>query len=163
MLRAIVPSLPSSGTGIPFTSINNSAPTMLPTGGAIPFAVAYSTDANNNPTQIVLTNQDQAQAVYTLNQPNPGFWDSLFQEAFVSSLAAYLVPALSLHLPLMQLAIQRAEGLIARARAQDANEGVHVMDHLPDWIRARGGEGGMPNWPYLWTNNGYVDIAWPNY
>lgn len=161
-MRFIVPSLPSGVGGVPQTSINNAAATLLPGRGAIPFAVAYDTDADGNPIKIVLTNQSQAQAVYTVDQPNPQAWDSLFQEAMVSALGAFLVPALSLHISLLQLQVGRSEQLIARARAADGNEGPVSQDHEPDWIRARGGGWGRESiWGQAWTQAGYVDLCWP--
>lgn len=161
-IRFLVPSLPALGTGTPQTTINNVAPIWFPGGGQIPFAVVYDTDTSNNPMEVILTNQSQAQAVYTVNEPNPQQWDSLFQEAMVSSLAAYFVPALSLHVDLMKAQIGRAETLIARARVADGNEGVTVMDHVPDWIRARGTARGC----YWWNQGGfqyggYTDMCWP--
>ena len=160
-MRFIVPSLPSGVGSVPPTTASIGAATCLPGSGQIPFAVAYANDASNNPAIVILANQSQAQAVYTVNQPNPIIWDSLFQEAMVSSLAAYFVPALSLHLPLMQAQIARAEALITRARVSDGNEGVTIMDHLPDWIRARGGESG-----WNWNGGGFqyggcIDMCWP--
>ena len=161
-MRMIVPSLPSTGVGgAAMTSYNNSAPTLLPGGiGQIPFAVAYSTDQTGSPIRIVLTNQCQAQAIYTVNQPNPIIWDSQFQAAMVSSLAAYLVPALSLNLALMQGMIKNSEMIIAQARAADGNEGSHTQDHIPDWMRARGGESrfcGIGGW--FGTN--FTSMVWP--
>lgn len=146
-VRFLVPSLPSAGLGASPTTLSNQAPTWVwTTSGKIPFAVAYATDNSGNPIQIVLTNQDQAQAVYTVNQGNPAIWDSKFQAAMVASLAAYLVPALSLNMPLMQASIATAERLIGEARVADGNEGDMVLDHVPDWIRARRGAGGMAPW-----------------
>ena len=136
----IVPSFPSADNSVvPQTTLGNAAGTWLPTGGQIPFKVATSFDSHNNVTLCVLTNQDQAQAVYTVNQPNPATWDSLFQAAMVASLGAFLVPALSLSLPLMNLQIKNAEMAIAQARARDGNEGVTTQDHTPDWFVARAG------------------------
>ncbi len=163
-IRYIVPSYPAQvGGGTPQTTINNSAGTWLPNGNQIPYLVQTNSSPQNDPILVILTNQDQAQAVYTVNQPNPAAWDSLFQAAMVASLGAYLVPALSLSMPLMQLAIQTAEKAIAIARVSDGNEGVTVMDHNPDWMRARsGGSGygvGMTNY------GGYCfqDMAWSSY
>jgi hypothetical protein len=161
-MRYIVPSLPSGVGGVPQTTYSNASPTWLPGGGQIPFAVAYNTDSSNNPIETVLTNQCQAQAVYTVNQPNPIIWDSLFQQAMVNSLAAFLVPALSLNLQLMQLAIGTADKIIAQARVADGNEGVTVLDHYPDWMRARGGEGGWGFWSGGFQYGGAIcDMAWP--
>jgi hypothetical protein len=161
-LRSIVPFLPpeTAGSGTPMMTINNNAPTTIPNDGAIKFAVAYDVDAQNNPIVVILTNQTQAQAIYTVNQSNPTIWDSMLQEAMVSSLAAFLVPALSLNIQLLSASTTRADKIIAEARTADSNESVTVMDHTPDWILARASN---------WANNGYdgwfwppyVDMAWP--
>lgn len=164
-MRFIVPSLPSNtGGSVPATTINNAAGTWLPNGGQIPFVVSYAPDLNNSPIIVILTNQSQAEAVYTVDQPNPAAWDSLFQAAMVSSLAAFLVPALSLSLPLMQMSIANAEKVIAQARVADGNEGVTVMDHLPDWMQARGGAQGMglgAGYGFS-TWGGYCNVSWPS-
>ena len=162
--RYIVPSFPAQQAGVPpQTTINNSSATCLPNGGQIPFAVSSSNDSNNSPIEIILTNQDQAIGVYTANIPNPAIWDSLFQAGMVASLAAYLVPALSLSMPLMDRSVASAERIIAQARAADGNEGVTTMDHLPDWMAARQGGGGFGlgyGYGYnLWY--GYQGMNWP--
>jgi hypothetical protein len=145
------------------TSYNNAALTILPGSGQIPYAVAYATDAQGNPIQVILTNQSQAQALYTINQPNPVIWDSQFQAAMVAALGAYLVPALNMALPLMNMSMQAAERLIAQARVSDGNEGVTSMDHVPDWMRARAGGSGY-GLGLGWNGYGYgayCDMAWP--
>lgn len=161
----IMPSFPvNSGSSTPATTIQNTAGTFIPMGGQIPFAVSSSNDTNNSPIEIILTNQDQAVGVYTANIPNPAIWDSLFQAGMVASLAAYLVPALSLDLPLMDRSVASAERIIATARAADGNEGVTVMDHLPDWMAARAGGGGF-NWGWGWgfptTYGLFGNMVWP--
>lgn len=162
-MRFIVPSLPmNEGGTVPATTINSAAGTWIPNGGQIPFAVTTITTSNGSPILVVLTNQDQAQAVYTVNQPNPAAWDSLFQAAMVASLGAFLVPALSLSFQLMQLCIAQAERAIAVARAADGNEGVTTMDHLPDWMAARAGAQG--SWGYNFSSyGGYCNIIWPEF
>lgn len=157
--RFIVPSIPTQPSGtVPISPNLVAAPALFPTE-SIPFRVAYSTDANNNPLQVVLTNQTQAQLVYTVNQQNPQIWDSMFQAAMVASLAAYLVPALSLNLPLAQMQIKLAEQLIEQARVRDGDEGTTSQDHIPDFIRARNAGGGTG---YCDGNlyNGYCDMTW---
>ncbi len=162
-MRFIVPSLPAPNAGVPIFSTNTGAATWLPNGGQIPYAVAYATDSNNNPLNVILTNQSQAIAVYTVNQPNPQIWDSLMQGAMVASLAAMLVPALSLHMPLMQMQIKLAESMIQQARVRDGVEGVTSMDNTPDWLRARQGASSM------YGRNGYNNsfnwpsMLWPSY
>lgn len=159
-MQFITLSFPSADGDIPFTTINNSVGAYIPSGGQIPYVVQVLYDASNNPTLAILCNQDQAQAVYTSNQSNPAIWDSMFQAAMVASLGAFLVPALSLSMPLMQVAINTAEKIITQARVADGNEGVTVMDHTPDWIQARAGGGGFG---IGWGCNtyGYCNMAWP--
>lgn len=163
-LQYIVPSFPANtGTNsTPIFNINNSAGTWLPTGGQIPFKVQSIIQPNQAPILAILTNQDQAQAVYTTNNANPNSWDSLFQQAMVAALGAFLVPALSLDLPLLDRCVKQAELAINIARARDGNEGVTIMDHLPDWIQARSGGTG---WNYGWGFGmgwlGY-EMAWPS-
>ncbi len=162
-MRWIQPMLPNPTNGVPIFSTNTSAPTWLQSSGQIPYAVSLGVDVNNNTINCILTNQSQAIAVYTANQPNPQFWDSLFQAAMVASLAAFFVPALSLHMPLMQIQIKLAEQMIQEARVRDGNEGVTSMDHTPDWIRARSGATG------LYGRFGYQgfgtwgSMQWPGY
>lgn len=132
--------------------------TYLPDFGQIPFKVGYFTDANGNPLTVILTNQPQAQLVYTVNQPNPQLWDSEFQGAVVATLAAQLVPALALNMSLMKMQIAIADKIITDARVRDANEGSNTQDHIPDWIRARNSGNGYYNNGF--NANGYTDIVW---
>ncbi len=159
--RFIVPSLNTNSINgsVPISTAMFNAPTVIPVQGQIPFTVAYSTDSNNNPIQVILTSQTQAQLVYTVNQPNPQIWDSQFQAAMVASLAAYLVPALSLNIQLAQIQIAQAERIINQARVRDGDEGSTCQDHTPDWIRARnGGSGDEYGFgPY----GGYSAMTWP--
>ncbi len=162
-VRYIMPSLPAAASGsTPLTTASVTSSTWFPNGGQIPFVVAYATDLNNNPITVILTNQTLAIGVYTVNQPNPTIWDSLLEQAFVSSLAVFLVPALSLQIPLMQLAMRSADQAISIARVRDGNEGVLCMDHLPDWMSARVGGIGRNNYN---GNQGptYASMCWPAY
>lgn len=164
LFRFVTPSLPVDASGsVPATTLSNSSGTWLFNSGQIPFAVSTTIDSNSNPLSIVLTNQSQAQAVYNVNNSNPAFWDSLFQAAMVASLGAFLVPALNLSLPLMKMSIENAERIIARARGQDGNEGVTVMDHLPDWMLARAGAGAFGLGYNMSSWGGYVNVNWPSY
>lgn len=159
--RAIVPSYPSAGTGVSVYALNNAAPIWLRGMGQIPFKVAYDTDSVGNPLTVILTNQSQAQLMYTTDQPNPVIWDSQFQAAFVAALGAFLVPPLTMNIPQLQLQIGAAERAIADARASDGNEGSNTQDHMPDWIRARaGGSGGW--YEGAWCGVGYDNMLWPS-
>lgn len=163
MVRYLVPSFPQPVSGsAPISPNFVAARTTFPGIGQIPYAVAYSTDAFGNPIQVILTNLSQAQLVYTVNQPNPSTWDSLFTSAFVASLAAYLVPALSMNAALMQINIANAEKIIATARRQDGNETSDSQNREADWIRSRGrwwsGSGNYSNGAF---GGGWGDMAWP--
>lgn len=163
-MRFIVPSFPSNtGSSTPETTISNSAGTWLPYGDQIPYVVSTSLDPNNNPIMVILTNQDIAQASYTCNQSNPAIWDSQFQAAMVASLAAFLVPALSLNASLMQMSINTAEKIIMQARVADGNEGVTVMDHLPDWMIARAGGSGFGLGYGFSSWGGVCNVSWPSW
>jgi len=150
----------TSGAGIPFMSVNNIA--ISQSNGrikGIPYQIGYTADSNGNPLQVVLTDQQNAGANYTVNQQNPQSWDALFTAAFVASLAAYLVPALSLDKQLMSAQIAIAERAIASAQSEDGNEGITVMDNIPDWILARQGANA-----YLGASRPYAaygTMAWP--
>lgn len=127
----------------------------------IPFQVASAFDSTMAPIETIITNQVQAQLVYTINMANPVIWDSLFESAMVSSLAAYLVPALALNLALMDRAIKQADGMISIARTRDGNETPVSMDHLPDWVRARSGGATAYNVLGNNWNNSYPSMIWP--
>lgn len=162
--RWLVASLPPQGNN-PISSAMIAAPAQIPQQ-QIRFQIAYGVDSNNNPLQLILTNQPQAQLVYTVNQPNCQLWDSEFQAAFVASLAAFLVPALAMNKTLMDINIRLAEKMIAQARIRDGNEGYTSQDHIPDWMLARNSGGG---WGYgLMNENGpngmfygeYCNMGW---
>jgi hypothetical protein len=165
MFRFVSPSFPNgNGSNIPMMTNVNSAPTWLPTGGQVVFQISSNPDPiTGAPVLVVLTNQDQAQAVYTANQSNPATWDSLFQQAMVNSLGAFLVPALSLSLPLMDRVVKGAESAIAHARTMDGNEGVTTMDHDPDWMQARlGGQGWGGGFGFN-ASFGWGEMVWPGF
>lgn len=162
-VRFIVPSMPATvGSTAPATTVNNSAGTWLPNGGQIAYAVGIEYTVNNSPYKVIYTNQDQAQIVYTVNEANPSVWDSLFEQGMVASLAAFLVPALNMNFPLMQIQIKNAENCIKIARAADGNEGVTTMDHLPDWMRARAGGQGFGVGYNFTSFGGYCNMMWPD-
>lgn len=158
-LQYIIPTSSSTSIdSIPQTTLSNASGVILPTGGQIPYTVSTDVDRFGNTVTVVQTNLSQAIGVYTANISNPALWDTLFQAAMVASLGAYLVPALSLSIPLMQIQIGIAEKLIGNAKAQDGNEGVTVMDHVPDFILARSGGAA---YRYGWYSNSLSPMIWP--
>lgn len=160
-VQAIWPFLTSpTGDNIPQTTINNTSAPWFPQQGQIPYQIQTSFNQFGQPSLVILTNQSQAQGIYTVNQSNPALWDSLFQADMVASLGAFLVPALSLNLSLLKIQIATADKAIAIARATDGNEGVTTMDHLPDWMIARLGGGSFAT---SWNAalDWYTPMAWP--
>lgn len=161
-VRFLQPTYPSTTGGqignLPFTGAGSYVPGLT----QIPYAIAYSTDSQNNPIEIILTNLSLAQCVYTVDQPNPIIWDSLFEAGMVASLAAFLVPALSLDLPLMNISIKNADMIIAQARTADGNEAVVSQNREADWMRARtvGAYGGC-NAGSQWMGFDYPGMCWP--
>lgn len=137
MVRFLLPTfLPQVGSVPIFPTPSSLAPTLLPRQ-EIPFVV--STDVvSGNRTKVILTNLALAQIVYTLNEPNPDFWDSQFQAGYVASLAAFLIPPLNLNMSLLGMQIKIANQIIAEARSADGNEGVVSQNREASWIVARG-------------------------
>lgn len=159
-LRFLVPTfnVAPAGTVPIFPTPSSFAYTLQPRG-EIPFVVG--TDyVNGQLTKVILTNLCAANAVYTQNNPNPNFWDSQFQAAYVASLAAFLIPPLNLNLALLNKQTAIADAIIATARSTDGNEGVVSQNREAEWIVARGaGEyigngvgGGYPQ---------YFEMSWP--
>lgn len=163
-IRYLLPTFPTGlGGSVPISTASVVAPTYAAGVGQIQFEVAYSTDVQGNPIQVILTNQSMAQAVYTVNQPDPSIWDSLLQGAMVASLAAYLVPALSLNLPLMDRSIKSAEAMIAQARVRDGDEGFTSQNRNADWMTARnaGGNIGWNQSGFSTFYGNYGSMVWP--
>jgi hypothetical protein len=160
MRQIFAPVIPVAGSGEPQLTVNNTVAPIVPGQFQIPYTIGYSNDASGNPLQVILTNQENAVANYTVDQPNPATWDALFTSAYVASLAAYLVPALSLDKQLQTIQIQVAERLIAQARAMDGNEDVVIQDHVPDWIRARQGATGWGGGLRGYNAYGPIGMNW---
>lgn len=136
-VRYLQPTYPYNTVGTPQTPVNNVAAPGFLYGQENRFTVAYGTNALNQPQSIILTNVCAAQAIYTVNVPVPDIWDSLFEQAMVAALAAYLVPALSLNMGMMQLQIKLAEAAIAQARVADGDEGYTSQNRQASWMVAR--------------------------
>lgn len=157
--RAILPFFPPQNIGVPIFPVSNQGRSWVRGLGQIPFEVGTGIDKEGNPLNLILTNQSQAILQFIVNNSNPVFWDAQFEAAFVAALGAFLVPGLTLHMPLMQLQIGIADRMIANARSSDANEGFNTQDHTPDWIRAR--SGGFYSETAGWAGPGYDNMAWP--
>ncbi len=95
-------------------------------------------DINGNLIQVLLTNQPQAQAVYTMLNTLTAMWDPLFVRCFVAYLAARICMTITGDKGLMNAMFQMAQQYSVEAQAKNGNEGVTILDSIPDWMRARG-------------------------
>ncbi|MDE2233606.1 MAG: hypothetical protein KGJ90_05915 [Patescibacteria group bacterium] len=156
--RFIIPTYSSTVGVVPELTTASNITTPYLNNIQIPFILAYGVDAFGNPNQIILTNQTQAQLVYTVNQPNPTIWDSHFQEAMVTSLAVYFIQALNSNIPLMQNMAKSANEMIANARMSDGNEGTTSQSRDASWVTARLGRYFPYNAPYSYN---YENMPFP--
>lgn len=137
-VRYIMPQIVSTGGPLPnvgFPSYYYQQPYIQPQ--AQRFSVIVDTIAGNQ-VRAILTNQQLAVAVYTVDVPNPQIWDALFQEAMVQALASQLVIPLSGDKSLRVQAAQAAMTSINTARVRDGNENLTINDFVPEWLRVRG-------------------------
>lgn len=117
-------------------------------------------------TKVILSNQIGASLVYTGFMQYPDAWDPLFEQAVVAVLSARFAMPLVEDKKLARV-IRADNILIARdalnaARVRDGNEGWTVVNHTPDWIRARtsGAAWGGPGVLYYpWNNMSFVEDA----
>ena len=110
---------------------------------------------------IVLTNVQNAQAVYTRLMLYPQNWDVGFRAGLVAFLASEIALPLAIDkkmgMALRDEQIKIAKDKIAQARISDGNEGSYSSDIPVDWLRARragygqrGGEFGATSQGILW-------------
>jgi hypothetical protein len=112
--------------------------------------------------RVILTNQEFAILKYSKRVIDTNVWDTLFQSAFVDSLAAQLTMALTGDKGLANALFKLANISIAEARKADANEGLTINDVTPDWVRARGIYGGYGNGNTFGTSFDWGGL-WPTY
>jgi hypothetical protein len=135
-MSKIVQQIQDTYVGTPYTSGgNNIYPYTVGPGAG--FKVATDEDANGQQQNVILTNQYQAIGVYTKRIINPGLFGAQFVEALVQALAAKLAIALTGQVPLANTKFAQANAIITQARASDGNEGLTVIDNMPDWITIR--------------------------
>ncbi len=135
-MSRIVQQIQNTYVGTPFTSGgNNIYPFMV--GPGAPFRVSTDTDINGQQKNVVLTNQYQAIGIYTMRVTDPSLFGAQFIEALVQALAAKLAIALTGQVPLANLKFVAANAVITQARASDGNEGLTIIDNMPDWITIR--------------------------
>jgi hypothetical protein len=83
------------------------------------------------------TNAEQAVVGYTERVADPSRWTTDFGTAMVARLAYRICVPLSGDKVMASSNFQLSNMLAARAREGDGNEGLTVIDHLPDWLAIR--------------------------
>lgn len=159
----IVPSIFSTSTTIAIPAVFGNRPT--------PFIVASAPRPNElssswadieghdpEQTRVILSNQSNAQLVYTGLMMYPDAWDPLFEQAMVGALACRfamrVIPDKKFARVVRADNAQLARQALDAARVRDGNEGWTVQNHMPDWIRART-SGGL-----VWDGPGVLYYGW---
>lgn len=139
LVRTISPQIATGYTGgTPIFSTPSYIP--IPMGGYRPQKFQIATDTNSQGAAIrnILSNQNQAIAIYTQRITNPDLWDELFQEAMVAALAFRVCNALTGDNNMRQQLRQDAISALTSARVSDGNEGFTVENWTPEWLAIRG-------------------------
>lgn len=124
-----------------------------------PFKVANE-QAGVGSRKVILSNLQNAVAVFIFDETTVDLFDPDFEEALVAVMAASICMPITGSMERTKLKIAQAEGMIDKARANDANESMPTTDHTPDWIIARG-DGGYAN--NIWLPGAYYgwdDMNW---
>lgn len=150
--RSIIAQLPTSVTSSPpiFSVVGLTLPYMsfprVPFDIAIdPYDQAGSLLPSNQGQRVVLCNIQNPLFEYTGAYNDETTWDSSFVLVQTLALSARLAIALTSDKQLANMKIEAANAIIMQARAADGNEGITVMDHVPDWLTTRGVPGGNDN------------------
>lgn len=134
-IRQIVQQMQNYYVGTPFTS-NGSGFYPYIVGPGAPFIVGTDV-VGGDQVSVVLTNQYQAIGIYTMRITNPNLFGAQFTESLVQALAAKLAIALTGQVALANAKFVSANSIIRQARASDGNEGLTVIDNMPDWMTVR--------------------------
>lgn len=141
-VRFLVPQVQTGYTGTPFMS-NSLGMYPYVMGPAARFEVASDTNSQGARINVVLTNQYQAIARYTMRITDPNLFGNNFEQALVSALAAKLTQTLTGDKGLANQKFTEANYWVTQARASDGNEGLTVLNSEAEWITARDGQLGV--------------------
>jgi hypothetical protein len=125
--RYVLPTTAAS-VGTPYTGARSPA---------VRFLLTSDLDANNQPRTVVLTNQPQATLVYTARITNVSLFDGQFVDAFALYLGARLAMPLTGDRAKGKDAFEMARALTLAAQVSNGNEGLTILDSVPDWVAAR--------------------------
>jgi hypothetical protein len=142
--KVVTNSMTPQGGGVPLFPIANASVQPVWKLPGTRFQVTTDSDVNGNPFTCILANVDQAILCYLRDIVIEDVWDPLFTDAMVAALAGKLALSLTGDKQLAQLRFKMANDKILEARGADANEGVTIIDHTPDWITRGHGIGFLP-------------------
>ncbi len=114
---------------------------------AIRFEVSGDQDGSGNPIKVILTNQPEAELVYTARITAAAQFDAGFVEALSWMLAAELAVTLTGDTAVAQACLGAASAAVGGAKANDANESPEIQDHPAEWIARRNRP---DDWPGRW-------------
>ena len=109
----------------------------LPLAPPIAFEVSGDQDSAGNPIRVILTNQPQAELIYTAAITAPALFNPPFVEALSWMVAAELAVALTGDAGVAQSCLQAASAAITSAKDQDSDEGMVIHHREAEWIRGR--------------------------
>lgn len=107
-------------------------------GAPVRFIISSDVDGSGNPINVLLCNQTQAVLVYTMRVTNPQLFDASFTQALAALIASRIAFTLTGDKALARDKFQMADAITKSARASNGNEGLTIMDNIPDWLRVRG-------------------------
>lgn len=109
---------------------------LAPPLDAVPFEIELNIDGNE---KVILTNMENAVAVYTFDQQEPSLYSAGFVLALSYALAANMAFSITGKVSLEKVMFQKFFTVVGIAGAENANEGVRPPPRDADWVRARHG------------------------
>lgn len=129
----------ATGMSVPIFSTGNGSSYFGRNIGAQRFSVTMDVDDKQNGVTVLLTNQRQAIIEYTAQVTNAEMFDSLFENAMSAALAAAIGFSLTGDKGLQDRLNKQVTQIVMQARISDGDEGLTVVDYMPDFMRARTG------------------------
>lgn len=122
----------------PTPSVPGTAALPYFSGNAVPFLVSSDLDSTGARNKVILCNEANAILVYTTRITDVNLFDGSFVIAFANYLGARVCIPLSGDKSMMKVAYELADSTCRTAQASNGNEGLTVIDNVPDWMRVRG-------------------------
>jgi hypothetical protein len=123
--------------------------------GAAPpvrFVVGIDQDDNGTDRKVILTNEPDAECVFTKVVTNPQLFDSQFVRALAAYLGHMVAMPLTNDLARAKTAFQIAASTTISAQASNGDEGLTVIESTPEWLAVRGFQADYAGGPGLYVN-----------